>query len=49
MHFGTSSELSKRGMETYFEFQALNINSIRRFQNQEDDLLANVSSKLVPP
>ena len=36
-------------METYFEFEALNINSIRRFQNQEDDLLANVFSKLVPP
>ena len=30
-------------------FEAFNINSIPRFQNQEVDLLANVSSKLIPP
>ena len=29
-------------------FEAFNINSIPRFQNQEVDLLANVASKLVP-
>ena len=29
-------------------FEAFNIKSIPRFQNQEADLLANVASKLVP-
>ena len=30
-------------------FEAFNINSIPRFQNQEVNFLANVASKLVPP
>ena len=36
-------------MELFSSFEAFNINSIPRFQNQEVDLLANVASKLVPP
>ena len=30
------------------KFEAFNINSIPRFQNQDDDLLSNISSKLIP-